>query len=214
MGFKVSALLVLTAIFISLEIGHAPSLEIACPTAWAVELPGLATPAQAAAKTGAVCDTSGKNEIMIACEYAEAPATTANGAPEPRIVLNRAEISFNTRAENYMRVELTFTKPSRVRVSDGPTVYLAIDNDANRNLVRRVLSHVDFTKLEPGKKLTFSDRLLIGVLPQGNYTVHLWMPNPNPALKFDSAHNLLLSNVGVPDKQAGRNTLTTFTILH
>lgn len=212
-GFRVSAALGLAAMFISLEIGYASSPGRAYPAAWPVELPRLATPAQDETKTAAVCDTSGENEIIIACNYAEASVSAANGVREPRIVLNRAQISFHTRNENYMRVDLTFTNPGTVRVSGAQTVYLAIDNDASQNLVRRVLPHVDFTKLEPGKKLTFSDRLLIGVLRQGNYSVHLWIPNGDPALKFDSAHNLLLSNVGVPDKQTGRNTLATFTIL-
>jgi hypothetical protein len=212
-GLKLSGALALAAIIISPGIGQARFLENFRSMAFAAKVLGRAARAQAGSKTGSVCDTSGKHEIEIACDYTEARRTAETRVTEPRIVLNRAQIAFTTEDENYMRVELTFTNESTAEISEPQTVYLSIDNDEVRNLVRRILPHVDFTKLEPGKKVTFTDQLLIGVLPKGQYAVHLWIPNADPGLKFDSAHNLLLSNVGVSDRDTGLNTIATFTIL-
>ena len=221
-GFRVSAavgracklcLLAYVTFFTSMWTTQAMSIGSAHTMGRARSLQDLVVSAQAAPRTGGACDTTGKNEITIACDYAETPASTANAEGEPRITLNRAEISFKTKVENSMRVELTFTNRSAVSDPEARSVYLSIDNDAGQNLVRRVLPHVDFRKLEPGKRVTFSDRLLIGVLRPGEYTVHLWIPSPDPALKFDPAKNLMLSNVAVPDKQTGLNTLATFAIV-
>jgi hypothetical protein len=59
-----------------------------------------------------------------------------------------------------MHVQLTFTNESGSKIADRRTVYLAIDDDKGENHMRRSLPHVDFTKLELDKPVTFQETLL------------------------------------------------------
>jgi hypothetical protein len=129
---------------------------------------------------------------------------------EPCIVLNRSALSFKTKEQSYLRIEPTFTNESRARIRDARAVYLAIDDDAGQNHLRRELWRVDFRRLDPGKPLTVFDQFLAGALMPGYYMVHLWIPSPEPSLEFDSARNLLLNSAGVPDPATGLNTLAVF----
>lgn len=160
------------------------------------------------------CETRGKDEITITCHYRSAEHSASNSVAEPQIVLHRAVISFKTRDESRMLVELTMTNGDKVPFSNARTVYLVIDDDTGQNYVRRALPHVDFRKLAPGAKLTFSERLLIAPFPPGHYTVQLWIPDPDDSVKFNPTHNLLLRNVGVANRATGLNLLATFTTTH
>ena len=162
---------------------------------------------------GLGCDVSGKGEILIDCDYADAPATALHPGSSLRIALKHSVISFQTDDENYMRVELTFANQGQTAVSDARSVYLAIDDDAGDNQFRRELPGVDLRKLTPGKRMTFSDRLLMAVLQPGRYTVHLWIPHFGPALESDPAQNFLLSSRGVADPKTGLNRLATFAVV-
>jgi len=206
--------IVLLLSFNSPAPGKKPSLGRDSSIDCGYRISPLATPIQPAPATASECDTAGKNEISIACNYAEPPVPGAIGNAEPVIVLNRTVLSFKTNEENFMRVELTFTNRGGIRVSDARSVYLEIDDNSGRNYLRRVVPGVDFRKLAPGKRLTFSDKLLIAVLPPGHYAVQLWIPNPDPSRKFNPAYNFLLSNPRVPNKRTGLNTLATFEIVH
>jgi hypothetical protein len=121
-------------------------------------------------------------------------------------------LCFETNDESHMKIELTFTNQSAGPISDARTVFIAIDELGGKNHVRRPLPQVDMRKLAPHQTLTFSETLLSPAFPRGDYVVHLWIPSADPALKFDTAHNLLLSNVGVPDSVTGLNTLASFTV--
>ncbi|MFY9532245.1 MAG: DUF4832 domain-containing protein [Candidatus Acidiferrales bacterium] len=156
--------------------------------------------------------TEQHDEITITCDYTSTPRSVSNGESEPRIVLNRAVLAFKTHEENMMRVELTLTNEGKTSVSEARAVYLAIDDDAGKNYVRRLLPNVDFRELAPGKRVTFSDRLRIGRFLAGHYTFHLWIPSRNPSLEFNPAHNLLISSAGVPDPRTGLNTLAAFAV--
>jgi hypothetical protein len=160
------------------------------------------------------CDTVGKKEITITCHYSASPAANPRSNREPRIVLNDAALSFKTSHDSHMHVELTFTNEGTNLISDGRSVYLAIDDDSGRNYVRRLLPHIDFRSLAPGAQQTISERLLVPALRPRHYTIRLWIPNPDPNLKFDPAHNLLLSSVGVPDPESGLNLIATFSVVH
>jgi len=127
-------------------------------------------------------------------------------------MLTHALLSFQPTDESHMRVELTFKNVGSTRISDTRAAYLVVDDDAGRNHVRRVLPHVDFRKLALGQALTFSELLLVGAFQTGNYTVRLWIPSSDAALKFDLSKSLLLSNEGVADPATGLNTLATFTV--
>lgn len=172
-------------------------------------------PASASAQSTGVpkCTTTGEVKITISCIYSAAPQTTSTGRYAPRVVLNRAVFSLEPKEESNMLVELTFTNESSQPISSHRTAYLAIDDDQNRNYVRRPLSTVDFSKLRPGEPQTSSDHLLIGAFPPTRYTIHLWIPDPDPSLKFNSEHNFLLSSVGVADTASGLNVLAQFTVV-
>ena len=128
-------------------------------------------------------------------------------------MLNNAVLLFKTSNESHMHVELTFTNEGTDSISDGRLVYLAIDDDSGRNYVRRLLPHIDFRTLVPGAQRTISERLLVPALQPRHYVIRLWIPNPDPALKFDTAHNLLLSSVGVPDPETGLNMIAAFSVV-
>lgn len=177
--------------------------------------PGIRTDAKTATRQfpdATKCDVAGATKITISCDYTPAPhdANATNAAP--RIVLNHATLSFETNDESHMKIELTFTNQSAAAISENRSVFIAIDEPSGKNHVRRPLPQVDLRKLAPRQSLTFSETLLAPAFPRGDYVVHLWIPSSDPALKFDAAHNLLLSNVGVPDSATGLNTLANFTV--
>jgi hypothetical protein len=153
------------------------------------------------------CETVGKKEIKITCHYAASAVTTSSSLGQPRIVLNDAVLSFEIGNDSYMHAELSFTNEGR------SPVYLEIDDDSNRNYVRRLLPHVDFRTLDPAIKHSFTEHLLIPALRPRHYSIRLWIPHPDPSLKFDPAHDLLLSSVGVPDQENGLNLVATFAVV-
>jgi hypothetical protein len=110
-----------------------------------------------------------------------------------------------------MHVELTFTNDSDVKITEKRTIYLAFDDAKGENHMRRPLPHVDFTKLEPGKPMTFAETLLAPAFQRGIYSISLWIPSNDAALKFDAAHNFLLSDEGVPETESGLNRIAQFT---
>jgi len=171
-----------------------------------------AAAAEQSSASSAPCSAKGSEDINIACDYVGVPHSGATD-DGPRIVLNRAILFFKTKGENIMQIELTFTNQGRTSLSSARTVYLAVDDDAGQNFIRRILTHVDFRTLSPGKPITFSDRLLVGALRPGHYLVHLAIMSPDPSSASDSSRNLLLSNVGLADRQTGLNTIATFSVL-
>lgn len=156
------------------------------------------------------CSTSGTDEITITCDYASASRSNSESDHSPRVALTRAVISFDPTEEDALHLALTFVKEPVGRQLASRPVYFEIDDGAGRNYVRR-LTVVDFSKLAD-QPSTFSEKMHAPIFPIGHFTMYLWIPNPDPALKFDRAHNLLLSNVGVPDVAKGLNTLADFTV--
>jgi hypothetical protein len=163
-------------------------------------------------KPGPRCQTTGEDEITITCTYATKPLSGPTDRRDLKIALNRARLSLKTNDANDMRMEATFTNVGGAPISDALTVYLAIDDDAANNYVRRVLPTVDFRKLIPGKPLSFSETLRIAAFPPGRYTIQLWIPDPDPGLKFNPAHNFLLRGAGVANRATGLNVLARFTV--
>jgi hypothetical protein len=178
-------------------------------TAWPASCMPAVPGARQASAAQAPCVAEGKKLIRIDCEYAKLPRSTRSDTQW--IALNHALISFEAGDENDMEVELTFTRGGKPFLSSRP-VYLAIDDDAGRNLIRRLLRNVDLRRLEPNMPLTFSDTLLIGALRPGHYWVHLSIASSDPAAVLDTSQNLLLSNVGVSDQHTGLNNIASFTI--
>lgn len=160
---------------------------------------------------GSRCETSGRHEISISCDYIAAEIVSKKS--EPVIVLNHVSISFEANHESDLHVELTFTQQGTTRFAADRPGYLAINGESGENYVRRVLPHLDFRKLMPGVAATFSDEFLAPALRPGRYLVQLWIPDPNPSFKFDAAHCFLLGNVGVPDQTTGLNTIATILVL-
>jgi hypothetical protein len=158
------------------------------------------------------CAAIGTNEITITCAYTADSSVGVDSRTAPRIILDRAVISFVPSNESHMNVEMTFTNDSGSKIADQRMVYLAIDDKRGENHMRRSLSHVDFTKLDPGKQTKFQETLLTPAFSPGPYIVSIWIPSTDPSLKFDRAHNFLLSSNGVPDPTTGLNQIAKFTV--
>jgi len=170
--------------------------------------PGAA--ASATSSTGPHCETTGTGKITISCTYTAIPVAGSVEGATPRVVLNRAVISFGPWHESHMHVELEFTNDSGRKIVEQRTVYLAIDDPEGQNHMRRPLPSVDFTKLDFGKPSKFEETLLAPAFQPGPYTISLWVPSNDPAIKFDATHNFLLSSEEVPDSQTGLNRIATF----
>lgn len=164
-------------------------------------------------KVASPCHVEGKLEIALDCDYQKASAPPLNKNFEPRIILNHSKLWFRVKDDSRMRVELTFTNASGQPISEARTVYIAIDDESGQNHLRRQLPSVDFTKLVPGKPTSFSEILRAPAFQPSNYTIYLWIPSSDPALKFDTAHNFQLSNEGVPDEKSGLNAIATFSVV-
>jgi hypothetical protein len=158
------------------------------------------------------CRVIGTSELTITCAYTAGPSVDADDRTVPRIILNRAVISLIPSDGNPMRVELTFTNGTAGRIADHRTVYLSIDDATGQNHMRRPLPSVDFTKLEPGARVKFQETLLAPAFSNGSYIISIWIPSTDPSLKFDPAHNLLLSSKRVPDSATGLNHIAEFTV--
>lgn len=160
------------------------------------------------------CETSGTKELTITCAYTPIGGSPAgaDSRSSPRIILNRAVISFTPSNDGHMHVGLTFTNDSGRKISDQRSVYLAIDDEKGENHMRRSLPHVDFTKLEPGKPTTLQETLLAPAFSPGPYVISIWIPSTDSSSKFDPAHNFLLSSNGVPDPATGLNRIGTFSV--
>jgi hypothetical protein len=174
--------------------------------------PRVPAPVQAGSIAAPHCEITGTQEIKIACTYTPVPRSSQSGKDELRIVLNRAVLSFGTIRDSYMLIDLTLTNEGAGLISGLHAVFLAVDDEASHNMVRRVLPKVDLSKLFPGVPVTFSERLPIGGFRAGRYTISLLIPNPDPTLRDNPARNILLSNEGVADSTIGLNTIAHFTV--
>ena len=160
------------------------------------------------------CQVKGSGKIDISCDYKPLPETSNRAADVPRIALNHAALSFVTNDDNWATVDLAFTKLDNSPVTEARPVYIEFDDDAGNNFIRRLLPSVDFRGLSTGKKAEFSEHLRIGALRPGHYWLALWIPSPDPNLKFKSEQNFLISSVGVPDHKNGLNIITGFSVTH
>ncbi len=176
---------------------------------WLVAI-GLSAEVSALSAGEPQCETQGTKEVTISCSYSATAAEPQQSAA-PRVVLNRAVISFAPSSESHMHVELTFTNDTNAKIAEKRTIYLAFDDAKGENHMRRPLPHVDFTKLEPGKPMTFAETLLAPAFEAGSYSISLWIPSSEAALKFDPAHDFLLSNEDVPYTDSGLNRIAKFT---
>jgi len=154
------------------------------------------------------CETKSQEQIVITCNYSPASGSSSPDKRNPRIAMTRAVISFRPDDASNLRAEVTFKNTGTVRSSDVRTVYLEIDDNAGNNYIRRSLPTVDFRRLSPGKAVTFSEQLRVSAFPPGRYTIALWIPSSEPALKFNPAHNFLISSAGAPDPRTGLNKFT------
>jgi hypothetical protein len=163
--------------------------------------------------TASKCQATGKAEIRIDCAYNTAHANEASEEQkEAEILLDHARITFEPAHESRMHIELTFTNKGSIALAEARTVYIEFDDEAGENHIRRPLPHVDLKKLESGATMMFTDQLLAPALQSGHYRVYLWIPNPDPRLKFDATHNLLLGNEGVPERGNGLNQIAVISV--
>src|SRR6202790_1116849 len=83
------------------------------------------------------CEAIGTVDLTITCAYTACSSVDADSRTAPRIILNRAVISFTPSNQSLMRVQLTFTNDSGSKIADQRTVYLAIDEEKGENHMRR-----------------------------------------------------------------------------
>jgi hypothetical protein len=169
-------------------------------------------PAIQASDSPPTCETVGTNELTLTCAYSAGSPANADSRTAPRIILNRAVISFIPSNDSHMRVQLTFTNESGSKIADRRTVYLAIDDDKGENHMRRSMPHVDFTKLELDKPVTFQETLPAPAFSPGTYLISLWIPSNDPSLRFDPKHNFFVSSNGVSLPASGLNQIGKFTV--
>ena len=162
------------------------------------------------AVAGAKCTVLGKTELTITCDY---PPPTASKRPSG-IALSHASFWFKTTDDSHLRVSLTFAKsgPSTIPIEASRPAYFSIDGPDGQNFVRRPLPSVHWEAVNPQKPVTFSDTFIAPALVPGQYAIHLWIPSPDPAQKFDVSRAILLSNPGMADAKTGLNLLASFTV--
>jgi hypothetical protein len=159
------------------------------------------------------CKVVGTKEIEINCRYVGERDTSEEVAHQKaHVAINKASFSFETKNENYMSVQLTFTNLDDTPIKDSRPLYLLIDDGSGDNVVSRELPNVDLRKLIPSKPISFSDRLLTPALRAGHYHMKLWIPSSDAAHKFDSSQNLLLQNGGLSDPTTRLNAIAEFTV--
>jgi hypothetical protein len=91
------------------------------PPTWAVPraLALQEEPTKPRASTSAPqCETIGTSELTITCAYTASSSVDADSRTAPRIILNRAVISFIPSNESHMHVQLTFTNDSGSKIAD------------------------------------------------------------------------------------------------
>jgi hypothetical protein len=169
-------------------------------------------PISSQAVTQPRCRINGTSDITIHCDYTRMPLRSAQSSGEPQIALNRAMLSFTTEDSNWMRLELRFTRTDRGPISVPRPVYIAFDDDAGHNFIRRPLPNVNLAGLVPGRSADFHERLLVPALQPGHYQISLWIPSDDPEFKFNAAHNLILSSYGVGDDESGLNRIAEFSV--
>jgi hypothetical protein len=163
--------------------------------------------------TASPCQATGKTEIRIDCTFgADQASGTSDEQEAPRIVLNRALITFEPAHESRMHIELTFTNKGSIALAEARTVYIEFDDEAGENHIRRPLPHVNLQKLAPNIAMTFADQFLAPALQPGRYRVYLWIPSSDPKLKFDAAHNFLLGNEEVAERDNGLNRIAAISV--
>ncbi len=216
-GIKGTKLSKLTAAILNAAFAIGVSLGLNAASTRAAHKGGVESTSNVPVSTPEVvgapkCETARAREITITCSYTGTPRVPSEAKNSSRLVLNRAVISLDPKEEGNLHLELTFTNEGEGRMFENRQVYFAIDDDHGRNYVRRVLRKVDFSKFAQGERRTFSEELIVAIFPSGHYIIHLWIPDPDPAKKFNAANAFLLSSVGVADPAAGLNTLADFTV--
>jgi len=153
------------------------------------------------------CEASGGAKLALDCTF---PVKSANRDENgPQIALKHLMIKFRPDEESDMSVELKFENVSKTLLDERRTVYIELD-DANRmNYIRRPLPSVDLREVKPGTSKSFHQTLLVPALRPNTYYVRLWIPSPDPAMKFDSRHNFLLAGT---DVEAGTNQIAVVTV--
>jgi hypothetical protein len=158
------------------------------------------------------CLVQGGRKITITCDYKPIPVDSRPATGSAAIALNHAELAFETRDDNWMSLELRFTRLDSTPTSEAHLVYIAIDDEFGNNYIRRPLPDVNLSGLEPGLSTEFKERLILPALRPGHYQIKLWMPSAEPMNRFEAAHNLLVSSFGVADEKLRLNTIAAFVV--
>ena len=130
-----------------------------------------------------------------------------------QVWLRHASISFQVKGENYLTLSLQFFNTGKNRLTESRRVYLEINDIQGRNYLRRSLTHIDLTIVDPGETRVFTEKLLVATLIPGDYVISLWIPSSQPGQTYDRMHNFLLGGDGVANSKTGLNDLALLTVL-
>lgn len=156
------------------------------------------------------CEGAGRSEVTLVCNYS---AEGMDGSKkEPRIALVHAVIRFDAKNEGKMHIELTFRNEGETLFTEARTVYIQFDDETGQNYIRRALPSVEFQKIAPGETRTFTETFLAAAFRPRRYLIRLWIPNPDPTLKFDASHNFLLSNAALAEAETRLNQIAAVTV--
>lgn len=150
--------------------------------------------------------------MAITCDYIAMPVDSAQAAGQPLIALNHAELSFKTDDDNWMHLELRFTRLDSGAAGEARRVYIEIDGDSGENIIRRPLPSVNLARLAPGQPTEFNERMVFPALRPGHYLIKLWVPSADPVFQFNASHNLLLSSFGVAEEKSRLNAIASFSV--
>jgi len=157
-----------------------------------------------------LCQATTANNLVLDCAYR---LGTTRLASSPHLRLIHASMSFEIKGESYMSLSLLIANEDTVRFVERRTVFIEIDDPQGKNYLRRALSHVDLSLIDPGGTRAFSEKLLVGSFLPGDYIISLWIPSPDAEHTYNSKRNFLLSGDNVADPETGLNRLAQFTVL-
>ena len=158
-----------------------------------------------------VCQATTAKELILDCSYR---AGTGAFVSSPHMRLIHASLSFEVKGESYMSLSLQIANEDTVRLAERRTAFIEIDDTKGNNYLRRPLSHTDLGLVEPGETRTFSEKLLVGSFPPGDYIIFLWIPSSETAQTYNSKENFLLGGESVASPDNGLNRLAQFKVIH
>jgi hypothetical protein len=156
------------------------------------------------------CKVATKKNVDLGCSFGHGPYSVASGS---QIWLKHVSLSFEVKGENYLALSLQFSNTGTGHLTEKRSVFLEVNDTQGKNYLRRPLTHVDLSLVEPGETRVFAEKLLVTTLVPGDYIISLWIPSAQPEQTYDRMQNFLLSGDGVANPRTRLNDLANLTVL-